>query len=594
MVVFIRALVLLMLLSCSPAYAGNSAIALHGEPKYKAGFTHFDIVNPNAPKGGTIKLSAIGGFDSTNPFILKGEPATGISTLVYETLMDQSTEEPFTLYAHLADTISVSPDNSSVTFTLNPLAKWHDGKPITADDVVFTFHTLFEKGAPFYKAYYGDVDTVKAVDTKTVIFTFKNTTNTELSLIIAQLPVLPKHFWDNKDFSATTLEAPLGSGPYKVSSIKAGHNITFERVTDWWAQNIPSQKGKYNFDKVSFDYYLDQTVALEAFFASQFDVQQENIAKQWATAYTVPAIKDGRIIKAEIENQRPTGMQAFIYNIRRPIFADIHVRKALAYAFDFEWSNKQFAYGSYARTKSFFENSELAARGLPSEKELALLEPLRAQIPEEVFTTPYSPPFTDGSGNNRANLKKASEILDAAGYKTGKDGIRVHEKTGQKLSFEFIDNNPAFERWILPFIQNLKRIGVEARYRTIDPSQYQNRIQTFDFDMTVNVFGQSESPGNEQNDFWGSAKANTPGSRNLIGIKNPAVDSLINQIVKAKNYDDLKAATRALDRVLLWNHYVVPNWYYGKWRLAWWDKFGKPDTLSPKDPGILETWWIKK
>lgn len=591
----LRSLLIVACLVCfsDSARAGQSAIALHGAPKYKPGFTHFEIVNPNAPKGGEIRLSAVGTFDSTHPFILKGEAVTGVSTLVYESLMDQSTEEPFTLYAHIADTIDVADDKSSVTFTLNPKARWHDGEPITADDVVWTFNTLIEKGAPFFKAYYGAVKSVEAKNASTVRFVFSTPGNTELPLIVAQLPVLPKHFWATRKFEETTLSAPLGSGPYKLEALTPGRSVTYKRVADWWAADLPSQKGKYNFDTIRFDYYLDQTVALEAFFAGQYDVQQENIAKQWATAYNVPSIKDGRIIKAEIDNQRPMGMQAFIFNTRRALFADPKVRQALAYAFDFESSNRQFAFSAYARTDSFFENSDLAATGLPSAAELKLLEPLRAQIPPEVFTQIYAPPKTDGTGNARTNLKTASDLLDAAGYKLGPDGVRVHAETGTKLAFEFIDNNPAFERWIQPFVRNLKRIGVAATYRTIDPSQYQNRMQNYDFDMTVNVIAQSESPGNELYDFWGSAKADVPGSRNLIGIKNPAVDALIEHIVTAKTYTELQTATRALDRVLLWNHYVIPNWYYGKWRLAWWNKFDKPEKLSPKDPGILETWWVK-
>lgn len=374
----------------------------------------------------------------------------------------------------------------------------------------------------------------------------------------------------------------------------AGRTIEFTRKKDWWGNALPTNKGRYNFDKITYTYFRDQNVALEAFFAGQFDFQQESIAKLWQSAYNAPPVNDGRIIKKEIENTRPVGMQAFLYNVRRPVFQDIAVRKALAYAFDFDWENKQFAFGSYKRTRSYFENSELAATGLPSPKELALLEPLKDKVPAEVFATSYNPPSTDGSGNNRANLKTASDILDAAGYKLGKDGIRVHEKTGVRLSFEFVESNPAFERWILPFSQNLKRIGVECKFRVLDSTQYINRMQKFDFDMTTSVIGQSDSPGNEQREFWTSAKADMIGSRNYIGIKNPAVDILVDKLIASDTREDLVASTRALDRVLQWNYYVIPNWFYNKWRLAWWSKLEHPEKLSGMTPAVVDTWWVKE
>ncbi|HNS43845.1 MAG TPA: extracellular solute-binding protein, partial [Alphaproteobacteria bacterium] len=337
-----------------------------------------------------------------------------------------------------------------------------------------------------------------------------------------------------------------------------------------------------------------QNVALEAFFAGEFDLQQENVAKLWQSAYDVPQVKDGRITKQEIENDRPTGLQGFLYNTRRPVFADRQVREALAYAFDFEWENKQFAYSSYTRTRSYFENSDLAATGLPSPAELQILEPFKNQLPSEVFTTEYNPPKTDGSGNVRANLKRASDILDAAGYKLGKDGVRVHEKTGTRLEFELVDANPAFERWILPFTQNLKKIGVAATFRVIDDAQYQNRMQNFDFDMTIGVIPQSSSPGNEQREFWSSAKADINGSRNYIGVKNPVVDTLVDNIIAADTREELVTSCHALDRVLQWNFYTIPNWYYNKWRLAWWTKLDHPEKLSGLTPAILDTWWVKE
>lgn len=585
----------LSLLSFS-ALAGTPkpSMSLYGDLKYSADFKHFSYVNPDAPKGGELKLSAIGSFDNLNPYIIKGEPADGIDALTNVSLMTQSYDEAFSMYALLAETVELAEDRSSISFNLNPKAVWDDGKPITADDVVWTFNILVKDGAPFYRAYYADVATVTADDKQRVTFTFKTKENRELPMIIAQMPILPKHYWADKKFGETTLSAPVASGPYKVSRINAGRSIEFTRNKGWWGNDLPTNKGRYNFDKISYTYFRDQNVALEAFFAGQFDFQQESVAKLWQTAYTAPPVNDGRIIKKEIENTRPVGMQGFLYNVRRPVFQDIAVRKALAYAFDFDWENKQFAFGSYKRTRSYFENSELAATGLPSDKELGLLIPLKDQIPAEVFTAAYAPPQTDGNGNNRANLKTASNLLDAAGYKLGKDGIRVHEKTGVRLSFEFMESNPAFERWILPFSQNLKRIGVECKFRVLDSAQYINRMQKFDFDMTTNVIAQSDSPGNEQREFWTSAKADMPGSRNYIGIKNPAVDTLVDRLIAAGTREDLIASSRALDRVLQWNYYVIPNWFYNKWRLAWWSKLEHPSKLSGMTPAVLDTWWVKQ
>jgi microcin C transport system substrate-binding protein len=585
----------LSLLSFS-AMAGTPkpAMSLYGDLKYPADFKHFAYVNPDAPKGGELKLSSIGSFDNLNPYIIKGEQAEGMDALTNVSLMTQSYDEAFSMYSLLAETVELADDHSSITFNLNPKAVWDDGKPITAADVVWTFNTLVKDGAPFYRAYYADVASVTADGTEKVTFTFKTKENRELPMIIAQMPILPKHYWADKKFSETTLTPPVASGPYKVSKVDAGRSIEFTRNKDWWGNNLPTNKGRYNFDKISYSYFRDQNVALEAFFAGQFDFQQENIAKLWQTAYTAPPVNDGRIIKKEIENTRPVGMQGFLYNTRRPIFQDVAVRQALAYAFDFDWENKQFAFGSYKRTRSYFENSELAATGLPSTKELALLEPLKDKVPANVFTTAYNPPSTDGSGNNRANLKAASEILDAAGYKLGKDGIRVHDKTGVRLSFEFMESNPAFERWILPFSQNLKRIGVECKFRVLDSTQYINRMQKFDFDMTTSVIPQSDSPGNEQREFWTSAKADIMGSRNYIGIQNPAVDVLVDKLIASGTREDLVASSRALDRVLQWNYYVIPNWFYNKWRLAWWEKLEHPEKLSGMTPAVLDTWWVKK
>lgn len=581
-----------------PAFAQETAtpmpsFALHATPKYGANFTHLDYTNPDAPKGGTLKLHTVGSFDSLNPFIVKGSAASGLTylgqNLLYDALMEQSYDEPFSMYCLICETVEMPPSNTWVAFNLRKEARWHDGTPITADDVVWSFNTLIEKGTPFFKAYFGDVTSVKAESPTRVKFTFKHGNNPELPLIIGQLTILPQHYWQDKNFDETSLVPPLGSGPYKIGEVTAGRSVEYIRVPDYWGADLPINKGRFNFDHVTYDYYRDANVALEAFFAGQYDVRDENTAKLWATAYNVPQIKDGRIVKAEIKNQRPQGIQGFLYNIRRPEFQDRKVREALSYAFDFEWSNKQFAYGAYKRSRSFFSNSELASAGLPQGRELEILEQFRGKIPDEVFTQEYNPPATDGSGNNRDNLRKAAQLLDEAGFKPDTDGIRA--KNGVRLDFEIIDANPEFERWTLPFIQNLRRIGVKASFRTIDPAQYQNRMNNFDFDMTIGSFPQSDSPGNEQREFWSSEKASIPGSRNYIGVQDPVIDTLVEQLIKSATRADLVAHCKALDRVLQWNYLLIPQWHIDYWRLAWWKKLQKPDHLSGLTPGIVDTWW---
>lgn len=598
------ALLLATILFSSPALAQAApdsapkpvhALAMHGEPKYPTDFKHLDYVNPDAPKGGVFRQHVVGTFDSLNPFIVKGMPAAG-TALIYETLLEQSSDEPFTEYGALAESIEMPEDRSWVIFNLRPQAKWHDGVALTADDVVWTFNTLITEGTPFYKAYYGNVKTVEALTPHKVKFSFDMAGNRELPLIMGQIAVLPKHYWtaEGRKFGETTLTPPLGSGPYKLSVVKPGEAVEYTRVADWWAKELPINKGRYNFDRLVYEYYRDANVALEAFLGGRYDFRQENTAKLWATAYESPAVKSGKIKKDEIHHKLPQGAQGFIFNLRKPIFQDRDVRRAISAAFDFEWSNKQFAHGSYSRTRSYFSNSDMEAKGLPSAAELKILEPFRDRIDPAVFAEEFNPPKTDGSGNNRDKLAGANELLNKAGYPMGPDGIRVNSKTGQKLEFEFIDNNPAFERWIAPFIQNLKKIGIKATYRTIDASQYQNRINKFDFDMTVMVIPQSSSPGNEQREYWGSDRADMEGSRNYIGIKDPVIDELVKQIVSANTREDLVAYSSALDRVLQWGYYMVPNWYMPAWRLAYWDKFGKPEVLPDYNLNISDVWWAKQ
>ncbi len=567
-------------------------MAMHGDVKYGPDFTHLDYVNPDAPKGGGLKLAAIGSFDNLNPYILKGIAAAG-ADMLYQSLTTKTDDEAFSEYGLIAETIEVPEDRSWVAFQLRPQAQWHDGVPITVDDVIWTFNILLEKGHPFYRSYYREVDRVEKTGEQEVRFTFKSIENKELPLIIGQMPVLPKHYWtsNGRDFSQTTTEPPLGSGPYKISKVEIGRSIVYERVTDWWGKDLAINRGKYNFDVIQYDYYRDVGVALQALLARQYDLRSENVAKQWALSYDHPSVDNGDLLKKTIPHNIPTGMQAFAYNIRRPLFQDPKVRQALAYAFDFEWANKQFAFGTYKRTNSYFSNSELASAGLPSEAELALLEPFREQLPKEVFTREYQAPRTDGSGNNRANLRKAKQLLEEAGWSI-KNGVLTNENN-QPFEFEFLLSSPMFERWIQPFIANLKKLGITAVIRVVDTAQYQNRLDQFDYDIVVSVFGQSLSPGNEQLNYWGSESANVSGSRNIIGIENPVVDALIEKIITANSREALITATRALDRVLLWNHYVIPQWHINAFRLAYWDKFGRPDINPPYALPVEETWWVK-
>ncbi|MEQ8607784.1 MAG: extracellular solute-binding protein [Rhodospirillales bacterium] len=564
-------------------------LAMHGDLKYGPGFAHFDYVNPNAPKGGEIRLGAIGGFDSLNPFIIKGNAAGGAS-FVYDTLLTSSADEAFSEYGLLAKTVRTPADRSWVEFTLRDEARWHDGKPITADDVIYSFNILVEKGAPFYRFYYGSVERAVKLGPKTVRFDFKPGENRELPLILGQLSVLPKHYWETREFDATTLEPPLGSGAYRVKSVEPNRSIVLERVKDYWGQNLAVNVGQNNFDIIEFEYYRDAQVAIEAFTGGRYDFRRENSSKAWATSYDVPAVKKGLIRLETFEHDRSSGMQGFGFNLRRDIFKDPKVRQALAYAFDFEWSNKNLFYGQYERTRSYFDNSELAATGLPSEAELKLLEPFRDQLPPEVFTSEYNPPKTDGSGNIRGNLRTATKILRDAGWVI-KDGVRVNEKTGKVLEFEILLSSPLFERVVLPFARNLEKLGVKVRARTVETAQYRRRTDTFDYDMIVMNWGQSLSPGNEQRDFWGSNSADQEGSRNSTGIKSPVIDALIEKLIAAPDRQSLITATHALDRVLQWQHLVIPHFHAGYDRIAYWDKFGQPKITPTRGTQFL-SWWV--
>ncbi len=571
------------------AAAGSYGLSLFGELKYPPDFKHFEYADPNAPKGGTMKFSAIGTYDTLNPFVVKGVPAAGIDQ-IFDTLTVASQDEPGSEYGLVADSIDLAADKLSVLYTLRKEARFHDGTPMTPDDVMWTFNTLREKGHPMYRSYYGDVTDIAREGERGIRFRFKSAENRELPQILGEMPVLSKAYWAGRDFTKTTLDPALGSGPYKVDALDPGRSITYKRVADYWGADLPVNKGRYNVDTIRYDYYRDGTIALEAFKAGQYDIRIENAAKNWATGYDSPALRAGLIKKEMIPNQLPSGMQGFGYNLRRPLFQDPRVRQALAYAFDFEWSNKNLFYGAYTRTRSYFDNSELAATGLPQGEELKILEKFRGKIPDDVFTKEYNPPKYDGSGNIRDGLREALKLLRAAGWGFKNEKL-VNDKTGQPFEFEILLVQPEFERIVLPFVDNLRRMGITARVRTIDTSQYEKRMETFDYDMAVVSFGASLSPGNEQREYWGSKAADEEGSRNVLGIKSPVIDELIEELIKSPDRASLVAHIRALDRVLQYGYYVIPNYHLSAFRVAYWDKFRRPK-LSPKYGIGLDTWWV--
>ncbi|UCH25653.1 MAG: ABC transporter substrate-binding protein [Trueperaceae bacterium] len=594
---YIVAVTVVVLFAAPVAFAQGDTTTTHAldlvdEPKYGPGFSRFDYVNPDAPKGGRLNLAAIGtGFDNLHPFILKGVSAAG-SGLVYDTLTTQPMDEFSAEYGLLAETIEVPADNSWVQFTLRPEARWHDGVPLTADDVVWSFEILTTQGHPFYGSYYGSVASAEAIDDHTVKFTFSGEPNRELPVIMGQLPILPKHYWEERDFTETTLEPPLGSGPYKIKELDPGRSITYERVEDYWGQDVPVNVGHYNIDILHYDYYRDTTVAIEAFKAGEYDFRSENISKEWATAYNIPALDQGLLIKEFIPHENPAGMQAFWFNTRRDKFADRRVREALNYLFDFEWSNENLFYNTYTRTTSYFANSELASSGLPQGLELEILEPFRGRVPDEVFSEVFTVPQTDGSGTiPRENLRAARELLAAAGWEV-QDQKLTNTASGEVMQLEFLLISPSFERVVAPVIQNMERLGIEATMRTVDTSQYVNRLDSFDYDIIVTTQRQSVSPGNEQRDDWTTEYADTPGSSNWAGVRDPVVDELVELVISAPDRETLIATTRALDRVLLWGHYTIPHWNIPGFRIVYWNKFSRPELLPSLSHGFPTIWWV--
>lgn len=582
---------LLVIPAAALAAVATYGLSLYGDLKYGPDFTHFDYADPNAPQGGTMHFDAIGTFGTLNPFVISGVPSASGIGLTFDRLAAASEDEPASEYGLVAKSIEVAPDKRSVLYVLHPSARFHDGTRITPEDVIWTFETLRKQGLPDYRAYYAAVEKAEKEGEDGVRFVFKTARNRELAQIIGEMPVLSKAYWSGRDFTKTTLQPPLGSGPYEVASVQPGQSITYKRVKDYWGRDLPVNKGRYNLDQIRYDYYRDNTIALEAFKAGQYDIRVENAAKDWATGYDSPAVHEGLIKKVEIPNGLPSGMQGFGYNLRRPIFADRRVREALAYAYDFNWENKALFYGEYTRTRSYFDNSELAATGLPQGEELKILEPFRAELPKRVFTEEYDPPQYKNPSDIRAGLETAVKLLKAAGWEFKGERL-VNDRTGAPFSFEILLDNPQFERIVLPFVANLRRIGITARVRTVDTSQFQQRMNDFDYDMTIAAVPASLSPGNEEREYWGSAAADEKGSSNILGVKSEVVDRLVEELVNAPDRASLVAHTRALDRVLQWGFYVIPQYHISVFRVAYWDKFGRP-AVAPKYGLDFNSWWVK-
>ncbi len=573
------------------------ALSLFGDIKYPADFKRFDYVNPDAPKGGVARMISIGTFDNFNIAVagVKGSIAPA-ANLIYETLMARSQDEVATEYGLLAEAASHPDDFAWVIYRLRKEAHWHDGKPVTPEDVIFSIEVL-KKYSPMYASYYRHVEKVEKIGERDIKFTFDAPGNRELPTIVGELEVLPKHYWEGadgeghkRDISATTLEPPLGSGPYRIKDFVAGRSVRLERVKDYWGANLPVRIGQENFDEMRFEFFRDNLVALEAFKADQADWIAENSAKQWATAYDFPAVTEKRVILEKFPINDLGRMQAFALNVRREQFRDARVRRAFNYAFDFEEMNKQLFFGQYTRINSYFDGTELASSGLPQGVELEILEKLRDKVPAEVFTTPYVNPVGGNPEAVRANLREGARLLKEAGFEVR--DRKLVDAAGKPVTVEILVQDPSAERIALFYKPSLERIGVTASIRVVDDAQYQNRLRSFDFDMIIDQWGKSLSPGNEQREYWGSQSADVPGSRNTIGIKNPAIDALIDRVIFAKDRSELVAATRALDRVLLWNFYVVPQFTYGFSRYARWDRFSHADLPKYARSGLPSLWWF--
>ena len=567
-------------------------LSAFGALKYPHGFEHFDYVNPDAPVGGSMSMIGTAGittFNSFNPFIIKGDAAQGME-LLFDSLMTRAYDEPDAVYGLVAHSAKLEPDRSGVTFYMRPEARFADGSSVTAEDVVFTYETLKREGRPIYNAMLRDVEKAEALDDHTVRFTFDGPGKRRLPMMIAELPILSKAYFKEQPFNESTLTPPIGSGPYEIADFKQGSFVTLRRRNGYWGWDLPVNQGRYNFGELRYEYFRDRTAELEALKAGEFDLREEFTSKSWATEYDIAQVRSGRMKLLTLEDDRPSGAQGFFINTRREQFADRRVRRALDYAFDFEWTNRQLFYGLYERTQSYFENSPLKAEGKPSEAELALLEPYRDQLPERVFEEAYTPPKSNGSGRDRRLLRKASRLLTQAGWVI-RDGQRVNAETGEPLAIEFLIFSPTFERVIGPYVKNLDMIGIDARIRRVDPSQFQQRMKTFKFDITTQRFVLNQTPGPELRNYFGSAAAGANGSSNLAGISSPAIDALIDKVLAAQTRAGMQTAAQALDRVLRAGHYWVPQWYKTSHHLAFWDKFSRPEAKPPYNRGVIETWW---
>ena len=577
--------------------AWRHALSLFGDIKYPADFKRFDYVNPDAPKGGVARMISLGTFDNFNITVMgvKGSIAPA-AALINETLMTRSQDEIATEYGLLAEAASHPDDFAWVIYRLRKEAHWHDGKPVTPDDVIFSIEVL-KKNSPFYSSYYRHVAKAEKTGERDIKFTFDSPGNRELPTIVGELPVLPKHYWEGtdsqgrkRDISATTLETPLGSGPYRIKEFVAGRSVVMERVRDYWGANLPPQVGQNNFAELHFEFFRDNTVALEAFKADQADWIAENSAKQWATQYDFPAVAEKRVVKEEFPINDTGRMQAFVLNLRRDKFKDARLRRAFNFAYDFEEMNKQLFYGQYKRINSYFHGTDLASSGLPEGQELQILETVRDKVPAEVFTTPYQNPVGGNPEAVRSNLRESARLLKEAGYEIR--DRKLVDPAGKPVAVEILVEDPSAERIVLFYKPSLERIGVTTSIRMVDNAQYENRLRSFDYDMIIDQWGESLSPGNEQREYWGSQAADQPGSRNAIGIKNPAVDTLIDRVIFAKDRSELVAATRALDRVLLWNFYVVPQFTCGFSRYARWDRFNHAELPKYARSGLPSLWWF--
>lgn len=590
---FFGALFLALSLTASAAAAERThGLSAFGDLAQPADFPHFAYVNPDAPKGGMLSLIGWGGlttFNSLNNYILKGDAAQGLE-LLFDTLMVRANDEPDAVYGLVAESAEIADDGTSVTFYLRPEAQFADGSPITADDVVFSFEALKKKGHPLFGQMLRDVVKAEAIDPHTVRYTFQGELVRDLPLTVAGLPVLSKAFYATRKFEESTLEPPLGSGPYVVDDFAQGRTITYRRNPDYWARDLPVNKGRWNFDRIRYEYFRDRTAGMEAFKAGTYDFREEFTSKVWAMEYDFPAIRSGRVKKDILPDETPSGTQGFFINTRREKFKDPRVREALGLAFDFEWTNRNMFYGLYDRTASFFENSPMEAEGEPSDEERALIESLDIEVPEAALGQVAMPSVSDGSGQDRNLLRQAGTLLDEAGWRV-KDGKRVND-AGEQFTVEFLTFEPTFERIVAPYAKNLELLGIDARIRRVDPAQYQRRLKDFDFDITTQRYVMRNTPGVELRSYFGSTAADLDGSLNLAGVKDPGVDALIEKVVAAKSREDMTVAARALDRLLRAGHYWVPHWYKGSHTIAYWDKFSQPETKPKYTRGLLDTWWF--